>query len=67
MGTSLGGDCYKIRLSIASKGKGKSGDARVITFFICKENTVYLLTIYNKSEQQDVSNKDLKEMIKDLF
>lgn len=67
MGTSLGGDCYKIRLSIASKGKGKSGGARAITFFIFKENTVYLLTIYDKSEQQDVSDKDLKEMIKNLF
>ena len=30
-GTSLGNDCYKIRLAIRSKGKGKSGGARVIT------------------------------------
>ena len=26
-GTSIGKDCYKIRLAIASKGKGKSGGA----------------------------------------
>jgi len=32
-GTPLGKNCYKIRLSIASKGKGKSGGARVITNF----------------------------------
>ncbi len=31
-GTSLGHNLYKIRLAIASKGKGKSGGARVITF-----------------------------------
>ena len=31
-GTSPGNDCYKIRLAIASKQKGKSGGARVITY-----------------------------------
>jgi len=29
-GNSIGNNCYKIRLAIASKGKGKSGGARVI-------------------------------------
>jgi mRNA-degrading endonuclease RelE of RelBE toxin-antitoxin system len=28
----LGNSCYKIRLAIGSKGKGKSGGARVITY-----------------------------------
>jgi len=32
LGTSLGQDVYKIRLRISSKGKGKSGGARVISF-----------------------------------
>ena len=32
-GSDLGKSCYKIRLGIASKGKGKSGGARVITYF----------------------------------
>ena len=31
LGTALGSDVYKIRLAVASKGKGKSGGARVIT------------------------------------
>ena len=30
LGTPLGKDCYKIRLAIKSKGKGKSGGARVV-------------------------------------
>lgn len=30
-GTALGNHCFKIRLAITSKGKGKSGGARVIT------------------------------------
>lgn len=35
-GTFIGKDCYKIRLAIASKGKGKSGGARVITYVYVK-------------------------------
>jgi mRNA-degrading endonuclease RelE of RelBE toxin-antitoxin system len=31
-GTPLGNDIYKIRLAIASKNKGKSGGARVLSF-----------------------------------
>jgi len=30
-GKPLGKDCYKIRMAITSKGKGKSGGARIIT------------------------------------
>ena len=36
-GTKLGNNCYKIRISIASKGKGKSGGARVITNFVIND------------------------------
>ena len=46
-GTPLGDDLYKIRLSIASKGKGRSGGARVITYVQVAETTVLLVTIYN--------------------
>ncbi len=65
-GTPLGNDCYKIRLSIASKGKGKSGGARVITNIAIVDETVYLLSIYDKSEQDDISDKELKELLKQL-
>jgi len=63
-GTSLGGDCYKIRMAIASKGKGKSGGARVITCFKIVQGTVYLLTIFDKSEQENIADKELKELLK---
>ena len=43
-GTSMGNDCYKIRLGIASKGKGKSGGARIITNVHVVKTTVYLLS-----------------------
>lgn len=64
IGTSLGNNCYKIRLAISSKGKGKSGGARVITHIYVTEDTVYLLTIYDKSDKENVSEKQLKALLK---
>jgi len=39
-GIPLGNNCYKIRIAIASKRKGKSGGARIITNFVIADNTV---------------------------
>lgn len=58
-GTSLGRNCYKIRLAISSKGKGKSGGARLITNFVIAEETVYLLSIYDKSDKENLTDKEL--------
>jgi len=65
-GVSLGNDCFKIRLAIASKGRGKSGGARVITHFYIEGKTVFLLAIYDKSKQADVSDKELKELLSEI-
>ncbi len=62
-GISLGNNCFKIRLAIASKGRGKSGGARVISHFYVEDNSVFLLAIYDKSEQTDISDKELKELL----
>jgi hypothetical protein len=64
-GTHLGSDIYKIRLSIASKRKGKSGGARVITFVRVIESTVLLVTIYNKGERDSITDKEIKQLLKD--
>jgi mRNA-degrading endonuclease RelE of RelBE toxin-antitoxin system len=66
MGAPLGKDAYKVRLAITSKGKGKSGGARVITCVKIVATTVYLVSIYDKSVQSDISDKELRERIKDL-
>jgi mRNA-degrading endonuclease RelE of RelBE toxin-antitoxin system len=58
-GTSLGNNCYKVRLGIASKGKGKSGGARVIACIQIIETSIYLLSIFDKSEKENISDKDL--------
>jgi mRNA-degrading endonuclease RelE of RelBE toxin-antitoxin system len=66
LGTPLGYDCYKIRLAIKSKGKGKSGGARVITYVITDDDTVVLLTIYDKSEKENLSPKELEELLREV-
>jgi mRNA-degrading endonuclease RelE of RelBE toxin-antitoxin system len=65
-GTFLGNNCYKIRIAIESKGKGKSGGARVITYLYVDTETVYLLTIYDKSEKETLKPNELKFMIESL-
>ena len=75
LGTSLGKDAFKIRLKITSKGKGKSGGARVITLVESavigiteqtspQEITVNLLSIYDKSEMANITDKELKDLLK---
>lgn len=63
-GTKLGNNCFKIRIAITSKGKGKSGGARVITNFVITEETVFLISIYDKSEKENITDKELIELLK---
>ena len=65
-GSSIGNHCYKIRLSVASKGKGKSGGARVIINLTIAKKIVYLLTIHDKSEKEDIPDKELVALVKQL-
>jgi mRNA-degrading endonuclease RelE of RelBE toxin-antitoxin system len=65
-GTALGNNCYKIRLSITSKNKGKSGGARLITNFVIADDTVYLLSIYDKSDKVNLTDKELNELLKNV-
>jgi len=63
-GTPIGKNCFKIRLAIASKGKGKSGGARIMTNFVVSHHTVFLLSIYDKSEKENISDKELQDLLK---
>jgi mRNA-degrading endonuclease RelE of RelBE toxin-antitoxin system len=65
-GVAIGNSCYKIRLAIASKGKGKSGGARVITHVQITQTKIYLLSVYDKSEQSDITSGDLNEWLQML-
>jgi mRNA-degrading endonuclease RelE of RelBE toxin-antitoxin system len=63
-GSSLGNNYYKIRINITSKKRGKSGGARVITHIYIQKQKVFLLTIYEKSSKADISDKELKDLLK---
>ena len=66
-GNDLGNGVRKVRMSITSKGKGKSGGARVITLNVTQleDDTIEitLLTIYDKSEISNVTDKYIKWLI----
>ncbi len=66
LGEPLGMDCFKIRMSIASKNKGKSGGARVITYVYYAKETIFLIDIYDKGNQANISNKELLELLKHI-
>ena len=69
-GESMGSGLYKIRLASKSKGKGKRGGFRVITYLVLQKDTdidVYLITIYDKSEQDSIDKDDLLAIIDDAF
>ncbi len=66
MGESYGANIYKIRVADQSKGKGKSGGFRVITYLVQENKTstdVYLITIFDKSEESSISKDDVKKII----
>ena len=65
-GTSLGNNCYKIRFAIDSKGKGKSGGARLITLVKIIENKILLLSVYDKSIQDTISDREIINILNEL-
>lgn len=74
LGASLGDDAYKIRLAVKSKGKGKSGGFRVITYVEMdiivvegKEDEhfdIYLLAMYDKSDTESITKSEIRQLIK---
>ena len=66
-GTDLGGGTRKVRMAIESKGRGKSGGARVITYNVILHEDdsieITLLTIYDKGEISSVTDKYVKWLV----
>ena len=56
-------NCYKVRLAIKSKGKGKRGGARVITFVQVNDLEVVLISIYDKSDRETINDAELKRLL----
>ena len=64
IGVAIGNQCRKLRMKISSKNKGESGGGRVIAYVAISKNSVYLLTIYDKSEKETVSEKEISALLK---
>lgn len=62
----LGKDCYKVRMTISGKNSGKSGAARVIINVKIIDNEVYVLSVYDKSDKEDIYDKELKKLLDKL-
>ena len=71
MGTSLGNGVRKVRMPIRSKGKGKSGGTRILTFTVntIDDGNVFvtLLSIYDKAKISNVSDEYIKSLVKQWF
>ena len=69
LGDDLGSGIRKVRMSIASKGKGKSGGARILTLNLLVDTEsmeITLLTIYDKGEISNVKDDFIKYLISNL-
>jgi hypothetical protein len=66
LGAPIGKNCHKIRMAITSKGKGKSGGARVITLVVFASEVLYLLSIYDKSDKENISEDELIDFISQI-
>lgn len=64
LGSPLGNNCYKVRMKIKSKQQDKSGGARVITYVLINEYKITLLDIYDKSDKDSITDKELQVLIK---
>ena len=67
-GDDLGGGVRKIRMAIGSKGKGKSGGARILTLnvLVSDDADITLLTIYDKNEIDNVSDEYIRWLINEV-
>jgi len=66
LGTSLGNNCYKIRIPNSSIPTGKSGGFRAITLVRVEQERIILLTIYSKTEKENISEDELRAILQEI-
>jgi len=64
-GIELGNRCYKIRLANSSIPTGKSGGFRIIYYYIDTDENIYLMSIYSKSELENIDDKMILQILKE--
>lgn len=67
LGIDLGNGYRKVRMSIISKRKGKSGGARVITLDMLEKNDcLYLIYAYDKSDYDNIEMSVIRELVAEM-
>lgn len=67
LGIDLGMGYRKVRMAIKSKGKGKSGGARVITLDTLEyDGRLYLLFVYDKSDASSVDVAVIRKIVSEI-
>lgn len=67
LGVDLGDGYRKVRMAIASKGKGKSGGARIITLSTLEKNgCIYLMYAYDKSDYDNIILSVIKDLAREM-
>lgn len=59
-----GNKVFKKRMKNSSARKSKRGGFRVIEYLVTEDNIVYLLDIYSKTDQVNITNNRIRELIK---
>ena len=66
LGTHLGNNCYKVRIANSSIPTGKSGGFRIITLVKLEKDRIILLTIYSKTQKEDIDDAQLQEILQEI-
>ncbi len=67
LGAYLGSDVYKVRIANSDKNSGKSSGYRLISYLKMIDNELYLMFIYDKSEMENISEKEIDALVLDVF
>ena len=65
IGIRLGRNCYKIRVANSSVPTGKSGEFRVVYYYLDANGVIYLMSIYSKSELENLRDEEIMKILKE--
>lgn len=67
LGVHLGSNIYKVRLANSDKNSGKSSGYRLISYLKLIDKELYLIYIYDKSDIENISEKEIDKIILNNF
>lgn len=62
-----GNKVFKYRMPNKSANRGQSGGFRIIYYYVTAENIVHPMTLYSKTDLDDIPAHAIDQIIKDSF